>query len=79
MNTCNLFTSANDIVLELKRIILTTFLHDYRKYNHIKFSNKKSRKSTLSNQNPIKSQTLNGNAKPNTQLSNVWRFRKIKR
>ena len=47
MHTCSLFTSANDIVLELKKIISTTFLLDYRKYNHIKLSNEIQMKTQL--------------------------------
>ena len=71
MHACSLLTSANDIVLEQKIIISTALLHDYRKHDHIKMSNKISRKPSLSNENPSKSQNTNGNAMPNAELSNV--------
>ena len=60
MYSCSLFTPTIDLVLELKGTISTTLLHEYRKYNHIKYANKISRKSALLNENPIRSQTSNG-------------------
>ena len=49
MYVCTLFKSSTDVVLDLKSIISTTLLHNYRKYAHIKSLNEANGKSALSN------------------------------
>ena len=61
MYVCSLFESFTDIGPDQKSIISTALLYNYRKYN-IKSLNETSRKSALSNEIQIGSQSSNENA-----------------